>query len=179
MKKQILLFVFLLSSLFSYSQTNQGDKLVGGTVSFGTQFTPNNENQLFLNFNPNYGKFINDNIAVGAGVNLNYQKISNNSNLTSLGLLPFVRYYIGNSDVLQFYGEVKGGFLYQRNNNPGGATNNNGFQINVGPGVAFFLSENVSFDFIVNYGYVRLNEFIIDKRLSFNFGFQVYLLGNN
>lgn len=178
MKKQILLIALLFTTIFSFGQTDQNDKLVGGTISFGTQFVQDNNNLLFLNFNPNYGKFINDNIAVGAGINLNYQKINSNSNITTLGLLPFARHYIGNSDVLQFYGEAKGGFIYQRNNNSGGAINDNGFQLNIGPGAAFFLSENVSFDFLVSYSYLRLDEFTIDKRLSFNFGFQVYLIGN-
>lgn len=177
MKKQITLIIILFTSIFIFGQTDQGNKLVGGTVSFGTQFVQDNDNLLFLNFNPNYGKFVTDHIAAGAGVNLFFQKISSNSNSTSLSILPFGRYYVGDSDVLQFYGEVKGGFIYQRESNQGGAVNNNGFQVSAGPGVAFFLNENVSLDFLVNYRYVRLDEFIIDKRLIFNFGFQIYLDG--
>jgi len=175
MKKHILLFVLLFTSIFTFGQTDQGDRLVGGTISFGTQFVPNGDNQLFLNFNPNYGKFISDNIAVGAGIGLIFQKQNNNVSSTSISLLPFGRYYVGDSDVLQFYGELKAGFIYERVSNPGGALNQNGFQINAGPGVAFFLNENVSLDFLVSYRYVRLDEFFINKNLSFNFGFQVYL----
>lgn len=176
MKKQIILLILFFTSIFAFGQTDEGNRLVGGTVSFGTQFVQDNDNLLFLNFNPNYGKFVNDHMAAGAGINLNFQKQSNN-NITSLSLLPFGRYYVGNSDVLQFYAELKGGFIYQRTSNSGGTTNNNGFQLNAGPGVAFFLSENVSFDFLVNYEYVRFDEFIVNKRLTFNFGFQVYLNG--
>ena len=110
----ITLIILLFTTLFAFGQTEQGNKLVGGTVSFGTQFVQNNDNLLFLSFNPNFGKFVTDNIAAGAGVNLFYQKISSNSNNTSLSILPFGRYYIGNSDVLQFYLEVKGGYIYQR-----------------------------------------------------------------
>lgn len=176
MKKHISTFILLFATFFTFGQTNEGNKLVGGTVSFGTQFVQNNDNLLFLNLNPNYGRFVNDNIAAGAGLNLFFQKQSNN-NTTSLSLLPFGRYYVGNSDVLQFYAEVKGGFIYQRVSNAGGSTNNSGFQINAGPGVAFFLNENVSLDFLVNYEYVRLDEFAVSRRLTFNFGFQIYLDG--
>ena len=176
MKKQITLIMLLFTSIFASGQTGEGNKLVGGTVSFGTQFVQNNDNLLFLNFNPNYGEFITDYIAVGAGVNLNFQKQSS-TNITSLSLLPFGRYYVGNSDVLQFYAEVKGGFIYQRVSNNGGTINDSGFQVNAGPGVAFFLNENVSLDFLVNYEYIRMDEFIVNKRLTFNFGFQIYLDG--
>ncbi len=177
MKKHITLIIVLFTTVFTFGQTDEGNKLVGGTVSFGTQFVQNNDNLLFLNFNPNYGRFVTDHIAAGAGINLFFQKISSNSNETSLSFLPFGRYYVGNSDVLQFYVEVKGGFIYQRTSNSGGATNNNGFQINAGPGVAFFLNENVSLDFLVNYRYLRFDEFIVDRRLIFNVGFQIYLDG--
>ena len=176
MKKHILLIALLFATFFTFGQTNQGDKLVGGTVSFGTQFVQDNNNQLFLNFNPNYGKFIVNNIAVGASIGLNFQKQNDNSS-TSISLLPFGRYYVGNSDVLQFYGEVKGGYIYQRENNTFTTSNSQGAQFSIGPGVAFFLSENVSFDFLVNYQYVRLEE-IRNRNLSFNLGFQVYLLGD-
>ena len=176
MKKQILIFILLFATFFTFGQTNHGDRLVGGTVSFGTQFVQNNNNLLFLNLNPNYGKFINDNIAVGAAVGLNFQKQDDNS-ATSISLLPFARYYVGNSDVLQFYGEVKAGYLFQRVNNTFSAENNQGAQFNIGPGVAFFLSENVSFDFQVNYQFVRIEE-ARNRSLSFNFGFQVYLLAD-
>ncbi|MFK7771375.1 MAG: outer membrane beta-barrel protein [Saprospiraceae bacterium] len=176
MKKQITLIILFFTTIFAFGQTDEGNKLVGGTVSFGTQFVQNNDNLLFLNFNPNYGKFVNDHFAVGAGVNLFFQKLSNN-NTTSLSILPFGRYYVGNSDVLQFYVEVQGGFIYQRNSNSGGTTNNNGFQVNAGPGVAFFLNENVSLDLLVNYNYSRFDEFIVNKRLAFNLGFQIYLDG--
>ncbi len=177
MKKQITLIILIFTSIFAFGQTDQGNKLVGGTVNFGTQFVQDTDNPIFLNFNPNYGKFVTDNFAAGAGINLSFLKQNSNVNTTSLSLLPFGRYYVGDSDVLQFYVEVKGGFIYQRVSNSGGNTNNNGFQINAGPGVAFFLNENVSFDFLVNYGYARLDEFIVNKRLNFNFGFQIYLDG--
>jgi hypothetical protein len=72
---------------------------------------------------------------------------------------------------------LKGGVIYQIDSNPGGATTISGFQVNTGPGVAFFLNDNVSLDFLVNYKYVRLEEIIVDKRLIFNFGFQIYLEG--
>lgn len=176
MKKQITLIVLFFSTIIAFGQTTEGNKLVGGTASFGTQFVQNNDNLLFLDLSPIYGKFVTDHLATGAGINLNFQKQSNN-NITSLSILPFGRYYIGNSDVLQFYLEVKGGFIYQRVSNNGGTSNNNGFQLNVGPGVAFFLNENVSLDFLVNYRYIRFDEFAIDKRLTFNFGFQIYLDG--
>ncbi|MFK8006016.1 MAG: outer membrane beta-barrel protein [Saprospiraceae bacterium] len=176
MKKQITLIILLFTSIFTFAQTDEGNKLVGGTVSFGTQFVQNNDNLLFLNFNPNYGKFVTDHVAAGAGINLNFQKQSNN-NVTSLSILPFGRYYVGDSDVIQFYAEVKGGFIYQRVSNIGGTANNNGFQVNAGPGVAFFLNENVSLDLLVNYEYLRFDEFAINKRLTFNFGFQIYLDG--
>lgn len=176
MKEQISIFILLLMPLFSFGQTDEGDKLVGGTISFGTQFVQNNDNLLFLNLNPNYGKFINDHIAAGAGLNLNFQKQSN-ANQTALSLLPFGRYYVGDSDVLQFYADVQAGFIYQRISNAAGTGNSSGFQFNIGPGVAFFLNENVSLDFLVSYRYIRLDEFTIDKRLSFNFGFQIYLTG--
>ena len=168
MKNKIILIILLTANTFTFGQTDKGNKLVGGTVRFGTQYVQNNDNLLFLNFNPNYGKFVNDYIAAGAGINLNFQKQMDNTK-TSVSLLPFGRYYVGDSDVLQFYIELKGGVIYQIDSNPGGATTISGFQVNTGPGVAFFLNDNVSLDFLVNYKYVRLEEIIVDKRLIFNF----------
>ena len=173
--KKLIVGIFLMSLTFSFfAQTNKGDRLVGGTVNFGTQFFEDQDNVTFLNLNPNYGKFIVDNFAVGINPGIGFLKIDQFTSTTA-SLLPFGRYYFGKPEVIQFYVDVKGGWYIERvrNQNQGGSDTDSAFQILFGPGVAFYLNENVSLDLLINYEYI--GGIFEDKRLRFNFGFQIYL----
>lgn len=172
--KQITLFlIFFFCGQFLFSQTMEGDALIGGTANFGSQFIENSDDLFFINLNPNYGKFVADNIAVGGRLGLGFGKLNEISN-TNFSFLPFGRYYFGEPEVIRFYADVGAGLFLINNKGPFGSNSANAFQFQIGVGAAYFVAKNVSLDFLIAFN--NIGGDIDDKRLSFNFGFQIYLV---
>lgn len=175
MKQVTFLILFLFCSQFLFAQTMKGDHLIGGTANFGSQFIENSDNAFFLNLNPNYGKFVADNFAIGGSFGLGFSKFNDVSN-TSLSILPFGRYYFGEPEVIQFYADVRTGlFLLNRKTTFGGSDSESALQFQVGLGAAYYVAENVSLDLLIAFNSIGGD--FDERRLSFNFGFQIYLIG--
>jgi hypothetical protein len=71
MKKSVLVLSLLMSSLFSFSQINKGQWLVGGSVGFESSKTGDidDSKETTFNFSPNAGYFFINNLAGGLRVN--------------------------------------------------------------------------------------------------------------
>jgi len=172
--KQITLFlIFFFCGQFLFAQTMKGDALIGGTANFGSQFIQDSDDVFFINLNPNYGKFVADNLAIGGKLGLGFAKLDDNSN-TNFSFLPFGRYYFGEPEVIRFYADVGMGLVLLNSKNNFGSNSENAFQFQLGAGAAYFIADNVSLDFLIAFNNVGGD--IDDKRLSFNFGFQIYLV---
>lgn len=125
MKKQLLLIVFFLTSVMTFSQVQKGSKLVGVSLA-GISFTSSDYktsysntptiydskgNSFSVSVYPSVAWFIRDGLAVGGSVSLSFyystSKYSNSSSTAttdskstqpSVYIGPYARYYFGGSD---------------------------------------------------------------------------------
>lgn len=137
MKKQILLFAFTsLLSVTVFSQTNQGSKFLGGSVSATIS---NNSNYYAMadgsssssstqryRISPSAGYFIADNFALGLSAGYTYSSYlseylypSNNnyarfeSNFSnSISLIPYARYYFNLTEKIAVFTQLNIGYAY-------------------------------------------------------------------
>lgn len=170
MKKIILASTLLLTSYLGFSQTNQGDFMVGGSLGFRT-----NKNSSNFNLMPNVGYFFARNFAAGANVMLNFEK-EGNIRSTNLGLGPFARYYIGQSNFRPFLhgsiGYAHTSYKYVGTDTKGSSS---GWYTTLGLGYAAFISQDVAFEGLAAYNYTEFKNASSANGFSLNFGFQVYI----
>lgn len=164
------LIVLVCSVGVATAQLQKGSTLVGGgigNIKFGLGSAAN----FSVNLTPNVGYFIQDNIAIGAKANLIYSGVKNSDDTFDYSLNGFGRYYFGAQefDTLLKHGRwflEAGVGLAGLNNAP------LGFNVNFGPGYAYFLNEHVSVEGLLLYdgkfGSGSSNGF------SINVGFQIY-----
>lgn len=163
------MYVFLLSS---HAQIAQGSWLIGGDVGFGfsnvknsytlgstTISTLGNTSNFILS--PRVGFFVIDNLAVGVNVDFSGSSYTEKDGadtekdaVTRLAVGPFARYYLALGQVYPFieaginFGSAN--YISSFNNSETRTThrlNNMG----AGPGVAFFVADNVAVEALVKY----------------------------
>ncbi|HSK13396.1 MAG TPA: hypothetical protein VK907_09285, partial [Phnomibacter sp.] len=166
--KTILTIPFLLLVMIAGAQTDQGDKLIGGTAGFQTG---KNTNQVTIA--PTFGIFAADNLAIGGALNFNSSKFGDVRS-TTFGLGPFVRYYIGKADTKPF---LVSEFDILSTSSKTGSTkiSSNGFGFLLGLGFAAFINESVAVEGISGYNYSKFKDVDGSSGFALRFGFQVYL----
>jgi hypothetical protein len=180
--KRIIGLFFTLCTVFEYGyaqtdgtatfeQTDKGSHLAGGTISVSG--TNSNSTNLFnANFNPNYGYFVANNLAIGGVLSLSYTNTK--AVQTTFGTLsPFVRYYFGPPKTAMFfaYGSAGGGL---RSDN---IQKNIGlFNYAVGPGFDYFVNKHVAFEALATFSGSKYNESGtgFNNSLSLLIGLQVF-----
>ncbi len=92
MKRNFLLISFLFLTSITFAQTEQGQFMLGGQFNFG-----GGSRHFSSHLNPDFGYFIQDNWAIGAGIGLHYSRDirTNSVDRISLGYQTklFTRYY--------------------------------------------------------------------------------------
>lgn len=194
--KKITFFLIAMAAAFTgYAQFDQGRKLVGGGVSFTTTTnksklngtTVTNGKQTAFSVTPNFGYFVIDNLAVGAGLEIgvsSYKPENSNNKSTGTGFVftPLVRYYLPVN--VFFHGEFGVGSAKSKTKN-----GNNTFESKSGvtnwalaAGYAIFLNESnsVAIEPMLGYGsevYKDKDTKVkdIDNGLFLKVGFQIYL----
>lgn len=146
MKKKILVVITLLSISSAYTQTDKGQKFIGGqmnlqgsTSAIVDDLMLNNNQNFSVNVVPSLGFFVKDNFAVGATLNYGYSRaslrretpvvglpysyISTNQNTSNgFGIGGFARYYFDLSERFNFY--LNGGINYTYSNQENITTEN-------------------------------------------------------
>ena len=137
MKKKILVVLTVLSMSSAFSQTDKGQKFIGGqmnfrgnTTAFYHDFNITSYKEFGFNVIPSIGFFVKDNLALGTTIKFGYSKSSersiesfnidplsiintetNSIRITqSYGIGSFVRYYWDLSKRFKFY--LQGGLNY-------------------------------------------------------------------
>ena len=192
MKKILILLIGVAMSSGAYAQFTKGTIMAGGSLgaSFDTNKTEAGNTTTTtgttntVNFFPQVGYFVIDNLAVGAGIDLysttTKQKGSNNKTTTSTtSFAPFARYYYQ-----KFYGQFafnvgSGNFK----NTNGNVTTDNKYTstgLNLAVGYAYLLDEHVAVEPQIGYA-TSSNKFKtsgsknISSGLFINIGLQIYL----
>lgn len=167
----VLISMFCIS--IGYGQLEKGNLLVGGNVGFNIQFY-DGSNAVNLGLRPTLLSLITDNLAVGGSLGLNYYK-SGSTSYTSVGILPAGRYYFpSDSDRMAFFADAYIGVQMSNSKFSGRSESESALAFGFGPGLAFFLSEDVSIDAGLNFN--RLGGDLDRSNLNFVIGFQVFLL---
>jgi len=153
MKKLLLAVIAVLTMTFTNAQDGgfaNGDIFISGSVQFNSEKTGDLSKTTSFGFAPRVGLFVSDNIAVGArlGFTSRKQEVINTgdikTNIFNIG--AFGRYYFTPSTKFSIFGEA--GFNYESSKFEVGSDESkvNGFGINVGPGVSYFLSDNFALE---------------------------------
>jgi len=195
--KSSLICLFILIAIpIGYGQTEEDSFMLGSDIGSGV-ITSSSNGLLGINlglndgagFNiglsPKAGWFVRDNFLLGAIVNVGYSKSPesdfNSTESFVYGLQALGRYYISPRDLdaddlprkLRLFGEINGG-LSGVNIKDGPTTN--GFAYGTGPGLAYFMTDNIAFETTLKYnGLLGAGNTAYQHAISLNVGIQVFL----
>lgn len=173
MKYKLILIVALIFWQF-YSldgllaQTQKHDWLIGGVLEINTA-----KNNTRVEFSPNVGYFIVDNLAIGAKMIIAYDQLGD-LKVTSFGVGPFARYYFTDDKIKPFFA-ADFDYQNQKFTTSQGSSTENAFNYFLGGGAAFFINENVAVEGLLGYRHTKVKEQEGNGGLNFRVGFQVYL----
>ena len=175
-KLQILLLVcFMMVGHLATAQIVQGQLLIGGTAGFNTTFVEDQDNPFTIQILPSIYKLITPNIAIGGEFGIQYDKVGDR-NTTSVAVLPGARYYFTDgASGPAFFVSLGVGVATARSEFNGTSDSATAFAYTVGPGVAFFVSKNISIDAIL--AYQRIGGDVDTSGIGLNIGVQAYLGG--
>jgi hypothetical protein len=166
--KKMLTFLSCLITLVASSQTERGDWLVGGNMSFNTA-----ENSSTFRLSPNAAFFAWRNVALGGRLSYDYDKLGD-SKLSSFALGPLARVYMG-GEVIKPFSQMDINFLSNKTTTNQSSTTESGRSFFVGLGLALFINRNVALEGLMGYQNTRVENKSSDGGLAARFGFQVYI----
>ncbi|KAA2241557.1 outer membrane beta-barrel protein [Chitinophaga agrisoli] len=174
----------LLFSSVAVAQTQQGNIMVGGDISnFNLNFLGGGGGTTFqMDLTPKVAYFIRDGLAIGGYGRLGLTTAKGAGTQTSYGIGALGRYFVEDRRVRQLEFSKRSRFFVEANAGFGGSNNsasgasNNGLDLGVGPGVAFFITPNVSLEALLKYELtVGFGSATTSNRLNLGVGFQIYL----
>jgi hypothetical protein len=195
--KQIIFLISLLliTNFMATAQTQRGSFLLGGSGRAVFPEKKQDPTRLSLGFSPQAGYFLFKNFALGIKPILSYTHYASvdyyDQKSTTVGISPFIRYYVGPSKLkLFFQGDL--GYSHHHSilkissfsstSDPSGSShyNSNGFFQDLGVGLVYFINEHVGLEGLFNYYHSSDNYSFADSnsesaKLFFNIGFQIYI----
>lgn len=168
-----LIGIILFFSSQSFAQLQRGNLLFGGNANLELQLIDEGDNLFFFNLNSNIQSFVTDQLAVGGGIGLSYTKQGESSN-TVLSIAPSARYYFPSTEKMAFFADAAIGVQVFRFNSGFGDGSNSAFVFSFGPGIAFFISEDISLD--VGLNLVRIGGDFDQTSIVLGFGVQTYIV---
>lgn len=175
----LIIFLLLIINLHGYTQTEKGSFLIGGS---GNINWPLRKSGNFFSFNisPQGGYFVGNNLALGVKPSFSYFQSDSDfykNYGVNLGISPFIRYYLGPSQLKLFFQGSLGVAHSAESFNDGISTyasNYNSFFQNIGVGLVYFVNENIGLEGLLNYDhYIKFHSYSTSG-ISLNLGFQIY-----
>ncbi|NSL90239.1 outer membrane beta-barrel protein [Chitinophaga solisilvae] len=164
------------------AQIQKGNIMIGADLSnFNVDFQKNNT-KFSMGITPKVGWFIKDGLAVGGYVNFILNTAKGAGTQTTYGVGAFGRYFVEDKNVrklefskrTRFFLEANAGF--GGSSNSVGSTSTTGLDLGVGPGIAYFITPNVSLEGLLKYNLtVGFGSSTTSNRLNLGIGFQIYL----
>ncbi|MDJ1484581.1 hypothetical protein QNI16_29045 [Cytophagaceae bacterium YF14B1] len=157
MKK--LLWTIGLFSLFTITticgQTSHGDAMAGGGLRL---FFPKNSDNFTMEFNPRIGFFVANNVAIGGILPVTINR-TGNTRISSIGLKPFGRFYLGGSQLKLFLEGRFGLEHFTARDVPTDRRINqyDDLSVGFGAGLAAFLNKHVALEPQVSYDVYNRN----------------------
>ncbi len=183
MKKISIITALVFTASIAFGQTQKGNILIGANLSNISLNFQEGNTQFGFNLTPKAGWFIKDNTALGVEVNLG---LSTQKGATSVnyGVGGFGRRYFGNeasrlTRTTKWFLEANAG-IYGTNLSGDNitSTSTNGLGVGAGPGIAYFLSENIALEALAKYNLtVGFGNSTTNNNIGIGLGFQIYLPG--
>lgn len=163
MKKIVFTICLIVATnLMSFAQTEKGRWTAGVSVGNFEYRTSNNTRFFSTNLTPSAGYFVANNLLVGSGVPLGWSTTKSGSfyeaTSSSIGVSPFVRYYVGASSLKPYAGVS---YTYSQTNTQTQSPGNSN-EVNVkymysslAPtvGLAYFVNRNVALNAGLSYNF--------------------------
>lgn len=181
--KKIFAFVVtaLILSTATQAQTKKDWYIIGGNLSnIRLDFQKSNTN-FGLNISPRVAWFVQDDFAIGGEVLIGLET-GDGFTKTNYGIGPIARYYLS-GNALESVGKTRWfldgnvGF-YGANSKVTGfnSVTTNGLGIGFGPGLAYFINENIALEALVKYNLtVGFGNSTTNNSLNIGLGFQIHL----
>lgn len=174
MKKLLFASALFLLSAGAYNanaQTDRGDWMVGGQLSFNT--TSGNSS---FTLAPSAGYFFGKNFAGGSELTLSFGKFGD-AKSSSVGIGPFLRYYFELKEP-QFkpFVHTSLGFISETDKFAGQKTTNTARNFFLGAGGAYFINQNVALEALLGYNNSKVENLSAEGGFLFRVGFQIHLL---
>jgi hypothetical protein len=180
MKKYILnsFFLLIIGLMPALGQTEKGSWLIGGYGNIDVYNVGSDYRQFYTSINPQAGYFLVDNFALGTRLPLS-GSTSPGFRTYTLGIGPFIRYYVGESRI-RFFGEAQANlnYGYQFNEYAIGDETTNELYIvyGAGLGLAYFITPRVGLEAMLGYtNGTNTDNRITSGQINLNAGFQIYL----
>jgi len=151
--------------------------MVGGNIS-NMSLGLDDGGAFSMTLSPKAAWFIRNNIALGGYIDFSLTAAKGISPSTNYGVGALGRYYINDPEVnilrkTRFFGEATVGI---EGYNPSVGDNTNGLGLSAGPGIAYFITPNISLEALAKYrGIVGFGSSPASSNLVFGLGFQIYL----
>jgi hypothetical protein len=167
-------------SLFSFAtnaQIQKGNVMVGGDIS-RLDLSLNEGNNFSFLLDPKAAWFIKDNVAIGAYLNFEVVTANGAGTNISYGIGPLARYYINDPSIepirhCRFFLEANVGI---QGTNPHVGSSTNGLGLGFGPGLAYFITQNIGLEGLLKYqGIIGFGSSATSSDLLLGLGFQIYL----
>ena len=183
MTRKLLAFAVAVAgfTMTATAQLQKGYYLIGGDLA-STSIGFSDGTPFNLNINPKIAWFRNNNLAIGGFIDFGLSTAKGTGTSVNYGVGPLARYYFGSAAVSttttatssgRFF--VEGDFGIQGINTAHGASTN-GFGLGIGPGVAYFVNQNIALEALLKYK--KVFGFGNDggqSILGLNLGFQIFL----
>lgn len=180
MKKCMMVLAVAAMAMGAKAQTQKNWYLIGANLSnIGLDLQKHNTSFSFQ-VTPKAAWFIKDNLAVGGEVDLGIETAKGYTNF-SYGIGPLARYYFSSKEVsvlkkTTFFGEANIGIAGNNVKSNGTSVNTNGLGYGFGPGLAYFVNQNIALEALLKYnGSVGFGNSTTTNGLNFGLGLQIYL----
>ena len=187
MKKTLLVLgvLCLLITQKATAQLEPGNVIVAADLAnFRIGLKSGQETSLQLT--PKAMWMLNSNVAIGAYVDLGYSAVKDAYNNFTYGVGPIGRYYVNDPKMNllkhgRWFGEANvgiGGINYNDKSADDNDRSTNGLDLGFGPGYAYFITPNISFETLLKYnGTLGFGHEAYTNYLNLSFGFGIYLPG--
>lgn len=186
-KKNFLMAVALLIGMSAFSQTQKGYYIIGAELA-NMELSFQKGNTAFgLDIHPHIAWFVKDNLAIGGEVTLGLKTSKTggiNSTQFDYGVGAIGRYYIADKatqviNKSRFFLEANAGIQGENDKVGGSSINTNGLGLGFGPGLSYFINNNIALVGLVKYNLlVGFGNATTTNKLNFNLGFNIHLTGS-
>ncbi|TXI31224.1 MAG: hypothetical protein E6Q58_05410 [Niabella sp.] len=183
MKRRALLFalaLMLITGTTATAQTEKGYYLIGGNIGNIKANFQNGISVFGIGVSPKVAWFVKDDLAIGGQVNLNFQTATNIGSTFAYFVGPMARYYFTKDELKElvkhttFFVEANAG-VGGTNSSKGGISTN-GFDFGIGPGLAFFVNENIALEALAKYNLTAgFGNAPVSSGFNIGVGFQIHL----